>query len=254
MSISIDLSGEIAMVTGGRRGIGFAIAETLAKAGAHVIILARNLEQSEEAANKLVKKGLSCSALAANVACVEDVQRAVNILLDKHKKIDILVNCAGVDVTVPAVDATEEQWNTVIDTNLKGAFFCSKAVGRGMIERQKGKIISIASIISLVVKPKEVLYGASKGGLVQMTRCLAAEWAPYNVNVNAVSPGSTPTELNRDYLAIEENYRRNISKIPMGRLGKVEEIAGTVLFLASELSSYVTGQNIFVDGGWTLGW
>ncbi|BCV24890.1 SDR family NAD(P)-dependent oxidoreductase [Gelria sp. Kuro-4] len=254
MAVSIDLGGQVAIVTGGNRGLGFAIAETLAEAGAQVVIIARNQEENEKAVAKVTSRGLRCSGVSADVTDTVSVQQAVGSILDQFGKIDILVNSAGVDITVPATEATEEQWRKIMDTNLKGAFFFCQLVGRSMVERRKGKIVSIASILSQVVKVNEALYGASKGGLVQMSRCLAAEWAPYNINVNVISPGSVPTELNRTYLSVEENRQRNLRKIPMGRLGTPAEIAGVALFLVSDLASYVTGQNIFVDGGWTLGW
>lgn len=254
MAIAIDLGGKTAIVTGGRKGIGYAIAEKLGEAGAHVAIVAREQRQSEEAAERLQARGIRCIARAQDVGCVEGVRQTVRSIEDQFGKVDILVNCAGVDARVPTLEATEENWRFVMDTNLKGAYFFSQAVGQGMVQRRSGRIVSIGSMLALVVKPNETIYSASKGGLVQMTRSLAAEWAKYNVTVNSVSPGSIPTDINRAFLANKENYDNNVRKVPMGRLGDTSEVANTVLFMVSDLASYITGQNLFVDGGWTLGW
>lgn len=253
MSVLIDLSGKTAVVAGGRRGLGFASAEALARAGAQVVILSRDLDGNLLAAQKIRNQGGLCDAMAVDLRNPTQIDEAFNQIVRTHKSIDVLVNCVGVDVTAPVLSCTEEDWARVLDTNLKGAFFCIKAAGRYMLQQNYGRIVSISSILSQVVKPNEALYGASKAGLVQMSRCIAADWGPHNITVNTVSPGSVPTELNKTYLSIPENRNRNLSKIPLGRLGKPEEIANLVLFLCSDMASYITGQNVFCDGGWTLG-
>ena len=248
-----DLSDRIAIVTGGNRGIGYAIAEGLARHGALVVIANRNEEAGIAAAQRLLDQGLQAEAMAADVSIAASVAHLVQTTLQRHGCIDILVNSAAVILRKPAEDFEEEEWDRIMNTNLRGAFLCCRDVGRHMIERRKGKIINISSNVSQVVQPLRSVYCVSKAGLSHLTRALGLEWAPYGVNVNAIGPGPTITELNKKYF--EENPRDlqdRINSIPMGRMGAPGDHVGAALFLASEASDYMTGQTLIVDGGTNL--
>jgi len=248
-----DLSDRIAIVTGGNRGIGYAIAEGLARHGALVVIANRNEEAGMAAAQRLLDQGLQAEAMAADVSMGASVSHLVQTTLQRHGCIDILVNSAAVILRKPVEDFEEEEWDRIMNTNLRGAFLCCRDVGRHMIERRKGKIINISSNVSQVVQPLRSIYCVSKAGLSHLTRALGLEWAPYGVNVNAIGPGPTITELNQKFF--EENPRdlqARIDSIPMGRMGKPSDHVGAALFLASEASDYMTGQTLIVDGGTNL--
>jgi NAD(P)-dependent dehydrogenase (short-subunit alcohol dehydrogenase family) len=248
-----DLSDRTAIVTGGNRGIGFAIAEGLARQGARVVIANRNEEGGLAAAQRLLDQGLRAEAVTADVSLGAAVAHLVDSVLQRHGRIDILVNSAAVITRKPVEEFTEEEWDRIMNTNLRGAFLCCRDVGRHMIERRKGKIINISSNVSQVVQPLRSVYCVSKAGLSHLTRALGLEWAPYGVNVNAIGPGPTITELNQKYF--EENPRdlqARIDSIPMGRMGKPGDHVGAALFLASEASDYMTGQTLIVDGGTNL--
>ena len=245
-----NLEGKVAIVTGGSRGIGLGISKGLAEAGANIAIVGRNFDRIEKAVMEIKQYGHDAIAVQADISNLSETEEIVISCIKKFGKIDILVNNAGIDITRPSAEITEQEWNMVLDTNLKGTFFCCQSVGRVMIKKKYGKIVSITSILSEIAKPCEAAYAASKGGIVQMTKVLAVEWAPFNITVNAIGPGSIPTDLNKEFLAIPENYQTNISKIPMKHLGTPEDIAAASIFLASDASNYVTGQIIYVDGGW----
>jgi len=248
-----DLSDRTAVVTGGNRGIGFAIAEGLARQGARVVIANRNEQGGLAAAQRLVDQGLQAEAVTTDVSLGASVAHLVDTVLQRHGHIDILVNSAAVITRKPVEDFTEEEWDRIMNTNLRGAFLCCRDVGRHMIQQRKGKIINISSNVSQVVQPLRSVYCVSKAGLSHLTRALGLEWAPYGVNVNAIGPGPTITELNQKYF--EENPRdlqARIDSIPMGRMGKPADHVGAALFLASEASDYMTGQTLIVDGGTNL--
>ena len=248
-----DLSDRTAIVTGGNRGIGFAIAEGLARQGARVVIANRNEQGGLAAAQRLLDQGLRAEAVTTDVSVGPSVAHMVDTVLQRHGRIDILVNSAAVITRKPVEEFTEEEWDRIMNTNLRGAFLCCRDVGRHMIERRKGKIINISSNVSQVVQPLRSVYCVSKAGLSHLTRALGLEWAPYGVNVNAIGPGPTITELNQEFF--EENPRdlqARIDSIPMGRMGKPGDHVGAALFLASEASDYMTGQTLIVDGGTNL--
>jgi NAD(P)-dependent dehydrogenase (short-subunit alcohol dehydrogenase family) len=248
-----DLSGKNAIVTGGNQGIGFAIAEGLARHGAHVVIANRRADQGEAAARRLRDEGHSAEAIKVDVSDGTSVQAMVAAVLRQHGHIDILVNSAAVIVRKPAVELTEDEWQSVMDVNVKGTFLCCRDVGRHMIERRSGKIINISSNVSQVIQPLRSVYAVSKAAVSHLTRALAVEWATYGVNVNAVAPGPTVTDFNRQYLEEHPADRqRAIDSIPMARLGAPDDHVGLALFLASDASNYITGQTILVDGGSTL--
>ncbi|MHC4639056.1 MAG: SDR family NAD(P)-dependent oxidoreductase [Planctomycetota bacterium] len=248
-----DLSGKVAIVTGGNRGIGFAIAKGLTTAGAAVVIANRNADEGQKAADTLKSEGLQAIAVQTDVSDKSSVSNLVKAVIDEFKQIDILVNSAGVIQRGLVEDFTEEQWDYIININLKGLFFCCQLVGKEMIKQKKGKIINISSNVSEVIQSLRVVYAVSKAGVSHLTRGLALEWAKYNINVNAIGPGATITELNKTYF--EENpadLQERIDSIPMARVGNPLDHVGAAIFLAADASDYITGQTLLVDGGSTI--
>lgn len=246
---SMSLEGKTALVTGAGRGIGRAIALSLGAAGANVIAVSRTKEQVDEVVTELKAHGKNALSMKVDVTVKDDLQKMVDKSVETFGGIDILVNNAGVTRKKPAEEVTEEDWDFVINTNLKGMFFCAQAVGRQMIKQNSGSIINIGSVASKVAISNSVAYCASKGGLLQITKVLAVEWTKYNIRVNAVGPAYIETPLLEFIKDMPELYGKITGRTPMGRLGRVEEVIGAVLYLASDASSYVTGETIFIDGG-----
>jgi NAD(P)-dependent dehydrogenase (short-subunit alcohol dehydrogenase family) len=176
----------------------------------------------------------------------------VETVVQEFGRIDILVNNAGVNIRKPVLELTEEDWDTVLDTNLKGYFLVARAVGKHMISQGRGKVINMASILGAVALPNQLAYASSKGGVVQMTKVMALEWASHNIQVNAIAPTYFETPLVAPLRNDPERYRFIMERTPMGRWGQPEELEGTAVFLASRASDFITGQTIFVDGGWTV--
>ncbi|MBN1855799.1 MAG: glucose 1-dehydrogenase [Dehalococcoidia bacterium] len=248
-----DLSGKTAVVTGGNSGIGFAIATGLASHGAQVVIVNRRIPQGKLAAERLVAQGFSADSEQADVSVEASVDQLVKAVLKKHGQIDILVNSAAAIVRKPAVDVTAEEFDLVMSNNVRGTFLCCRNVGRHMIERRKGKVINLSSNVSQVVQENRSAYCVSKAAVSHLTRALAAEWAQYGVNVNAIGPGPTITEFNTTYFEEHPEDRKKLTGlIPMGRMGAPADCAGAAIFLASDASDFVTGQTLLVDGGSTL--
>ena len=248
-----DLKEKIAIVTGGNRGIGFAVAAGLAKAGAAVVIANRDAEAGQKAALAIRNDGFSAAAVPTDVSQKRSVVNLVARVLEDFGRIDILVNSAGVIDRGPVEDFTEEQYDYIMDINLKGLFFCCQLVGKEMIKQGRGKIINISSNVSQVIQAGRVVYAASKAGVSHLTRGLALEWAQHNINVNAIGPGPTITELNRQYF--EDNpadLKERIDSIPMARVGDPRDLVGAALLLAGDGSDYITGQTLLVDGGSTI--
>ena len=249
--MKIDLTGKVALVTGGSRGIGQAIAATLHGAGAKVAILARDGARAQEVAAAL---GSTARGYACDVARSADVETAVAAVERDLGPLDIVVNNAGITRDNLLFRIGEDDWDTVLDTNLKGTFLVTKYAARGMIKRRWGRIVNITSIVGLAGNKGQSNYTASKAGLVGFTRSVAKELASRNVLVNAVAPGYIDTELTRTIIS-EPAKKALQAAIPLGRLGQAGDIAGAVLFLASDLASYITGQVLVVDGGMlTAGW
>jgi len=247
-----DLTGQVALVTGGVGGLGRPIAAGLAAAGATVAVADLKLDQADAVLAEIAATGQQGLALALDVTQAASVQAAVDRLLADFGRIDILVNCHGLTKRVASVDFLEADWDRIIDVNLKGAFLCCQRVGRVMLQQGRGSIINFASIGGLVGLPTSVAYCASKGGVVQLTRTLGVEWAPFGVRVNAIAPSSFNTPMVRNVLDAEPEYRnRVVSKIPLGRIAEPNEIVGSVLYLAASASSMVTGTILAVDGGYT---
>jgi NAD(P)-dependent dehydrogenase (short-subunit alcohol dehydrogenase family) len=262
-----SLKGKIAIVTGAGRGIGKAIALTLAEAGADVTVVARTAEQIERTAEEIRKLGRRALAVPADVTKKAQVENAVSQTVSQFGKIDILVNNAGTSILKPVAflpgpkftgwqvadswdtPLTEEDWHVVLNTNLTSAFLFAQAVAPYLLKQKRGKVINISSNSADLAPPYFSAYCVSKAGLSMFTRCLATEWAPFNICVNAVGPGDVLTELSGRVLADPEMKRFMLESIPLGRLGQTREIALLVVYLASEASDYVTGQTLYIDGG-----
>lgn len=246
-----DLSGRIAIVTGARtRGIGFAIAEGLASAGAVSVIADIHPETGDEAARLIRSKGLNAKSMSVDVTRRGSVENLVSQTIREFGQIDILVNCAGIILRNPIEQATDEEWNSIMDVNLRGVFLCSQIAGIEMIKRKQGKIVNISSNISQVLQPGRGIYAISKAGVSHLTKVMALEWAPFNIHVNAIAPAPTMTDLNRKYFEEHpEDLKERLRSIPLGRLGDPKDYVGLAILLASRASDFITGQTIFVDGG-----
>lgn len=249
-----DLAGKNALVTGGSRGLGQAMAVGLAQAGAHVAITSRSLTSLEETGQLISQAGGSFTPLDLDVRDVQGLGRKIDALADSLGGLDILVNNAGYEEVSPSLDIDEALWDKITDTNLKGAFFCAKHAAKSMIGRKDnakgGSIINICSLTSYVGVPTAVPYGSSKSGLLGMTRALSAEWAKDRIRVNAIAPGYFRTELTDEFYKDEAWQAAMLDKIPLGNFGDANDLKGAVIFLASSASSYITGQCIGVDGGY----
>jgi NAD(P)-dependent dehydrogenase (short-subunit alcohol dehydrogenase family) len=251
----MDLKGRVALITGGSRGLGLQIAEALGEMGARVVITARKVNELEAAAGHLSNMGIECLPLVNDLADTSAILPLVENILSTWGAIDILVNNAGATWGAPAVDHPLEAWQKVIHLNLTGTFVITQAVGKlHMIPQRKGKIINIASVSGLQGKDPRIMstiaYHTSKGGMVNMTRALAAEWAQYQITVNAIAPGFFPTKMTRGTL--DKTLDFFLDRCPLGRVGGDEDLKGAAVLLASDASAYITGQILVVDGGQTI--
>jgi 2-deoxy-D-gluconate 3-dehydrogenase len=249
---SFDLDGRVAIVTGGNGGIGQAIATGLARAGAAVVIAARNQEKTARAVAKLRSAGARCLGISCDVTRDGDIRGALATTIREFGRLDILVNDAGTSAGASPESMTEAQWDMVLDTNLKGVFMFSRAAHSDFLRVGGGKIINIGSMMSIFGDKGSVVYSVSKGGVVQLTKSLAIAWAPDNIQVNAICPGWFPTDLTTPFRQDPESYQTIIKRTPAGRFGELEELAGSAVFLASGASNFITGQSIVVDGGFSI--
>jgi len=247
-----SLEGQTAVVTGASKGIGRKIAVALARAGADVAVVARSENELAEVAEEIGRLGRNVLAVPMDLFRVQDIPGKVDAIHGHFGKIDILINNAGMNIRKPALDVTEDDWDKVLDLNLKSAFFMSQAVARRMIPHGRGKIVNMSSQLAVVGYYDRAAYCASKGGLSQLTKALAIEWAQYRINVNAIAPTFTETPLTKTMLENREFREEVVSRIPLGRLGTEDDLLGATLYLSSAASDLVTGQTLVVDGGWTV--
>ena len=249
---TFKLNGKVALITGGARGLGKTIAIALGEAGADIALAGRSRESCETTAREIADAtGRTVQAFEADVTSAADVTRLAGEVTAACGAIDILVNNAGTNIRGTIEKLSEQDWDSVIDTNLKGPFLCAKAVGPQMVARGWGRVINLASIMSVVALPGRAPYASSKAGVLGLTRVLALEWAGTGVTCNAICPGPFATDMNRQLLNDPVAYQQFVNQIPLGRWGELDELAGAAVFLASEASSFVTGSSLFVDGGWT---
>jgi NAD(P)-dependent dehydrogenase (short-subunit alcohol dehydrogenase family) len=249
----MKLENHVALITGSGSGIGKGIALAFARQGADIALNDIDLASAEKVAKMIEDLGRSFLVLKGDISQSSQVSAIVSHIMDEWGKIDILVNNAGIfNEMVPTHERSEEEWSRVVDIHLKGAFLCSKYAGRAMIEKRAGgNVINVASITGLAGFPNRSAYGPAKSGIINLTKTMAVEWAPYGIRVNAIAPGYILTEgAEKMFLSGEVKEEPLKKRIPLGRLGTVEEVARVALFLASEESSYITGETITVDGGW----
>ena len=247
-----SLSGKVSVITGGNRGIGRALATALAEAGSDIVLLVRDRDGTTAAVAELEALGVTAMAVTADVTEPEQVQRAVEEVLSRLGQVDVLVNNAGTCIHRPALEVTEEEWRFVMDVNVDGVWHCSQAFGRQMVAQRSGVIVNIGSISGQIVnRPQwQPAYNASKAAVHQLTKSLAAEWAPYGVRVNALAPGYIKTEMAP---VDEPQFRQHcIEDAPMRRYAMPAELGPSVVFLASDASSFMTGSVLVVDGGYTI--
>ncbi len=245
------LEGKVSLITGGARGIGRACAQALAEMGSDLALLDIHEENLARAAEDLAGDGVKVTRLHADVTDVAAVQRAFDQAVAGLGRLDVLVNSAGIAHWAKAEEMVEDDWDRVVDIDLKGTFLCCQAAGRVMIPRRSGSIINIASMSATIInKPQpQAHYNSAKAAVVHLTKSLAVEWAPHNVRVNCISPGYTATEMT---MTVPEYHEGWVSLIPMGRMAEPGELAGAVIYLASEASSYTTGHDLIIDGGYSL--
>jgi len=246
----LELKGRVAIVTGGAQGIGKSIAAQLAQAGANVVIADVAEEMAKATAEEISRKGSEAISIRVDVSNLSSVEEMVKKTLDKFDRIDILINNAGITRDALVMRMKEEDWDLVLDINLKGAFNCIKVVSPVMMKQRYGKIVNIASIVGMSGNVGQANYSASKGGLIALTKTCAQELASRQINVNAVAPGFIQTSMTERLP--QEVKEKMASQIPLGRMGNPEDVAGVVLFLVSEKSSYITGEVIRVDGGMAM--
>tara|TARA_B110000091_G_C13676350_1_gene415917 strand:+ start:87 stop:857 length:771 start_codon:yes stop_codon:yes gene_type:complete len=250
-STLFNLAGKTALVTGSSRGLGQAMAIGLAGVGAFVGITSRSMSSLKETSDVISASGGQVEKLVIDVSSPSEAKAEIRAFAEKHDGIDILINNAGYEEVCPSIDVSEELWDKISDTNLKGSFFCAQEAAKSMIlSGRGGSIINVCSLTSYVGVPTAVPYGSSKSGLLGMTRALSAEWAKDGIRVNAVAPGYFRTDLTDTFYRDDNWAAAMLEKIPMGEFGNADDLHGSVIFLASDASKYITGQCIAIDGGY----
>jgi len=249
----MKLQNKVAIVTGSTRGIGRGIAERLVREGAIVIVNGRRIEDAERVAKEIDPSGKKTAAIAADTSNALQVNSMIGETVKRFGRIDILVNNAGVLELENFVDIKEESWDRIMDVDLKGYLLCGQAAARQMIKQGGGKIVNIASIAGTIAYPQLAHYCAAKAGIINLTKVMALELGKHKINVNAIGPGLIESDMTKSMLDDPDSKKMFIEKIPLGRIGKPEDIAGAAAFLASEDAEYITGVTLFVDGGWLTG-
>ncbi|WP_064091404.1 SDR family NAD(P)-dependent oxidoreductase [Rossellomorea aquimaris] len=249
---SFSLENKLAVVTGAGRGIGQALSIGIAEAGGDVVLLSRTKDDLEKTAATIRGIGRKAYVLPTDVTIREDIQNVVKYIETQGLTIDILINNAGMNIRSSALDVTDEEWQTIMDTNLKSAFMMSQEIGKHMKEQNKGKIINIASVAGHVALRTGVVYASTKAAMIQMTKVLALEWGKYNINVNSIGPWYFKTPLTEKLLQDEEYVNEILAVTPLKRIGDLKELVGPAVFLSSDAGNYVSGQTLFVDGGMTI--
>jgi NAD(P)-dependent dehydrogenase (short-subunit alcohol dehydrogenase family) len=248
---NFSLAGKVSIVTGGGRGIGRGIAEALAGAGSDIVLVARTAEQLAETAAVITDTyGRKVETVVADLCRIETFPAIIRKALDRFGRLDVLVSNAGSNIRKPFLEVTETDFDAIHQIQLKSAFFMGQAAAREMVKAGKGKIINLASLTSKIAVPNISIYGAAKGGVFAMTKAMAVELAPYNINVNAVAPGYVRTFMTEAAFQDQSRLDWMLSRIPLRRFGTPRDIGDTALFLASPASDYLTGEVIYVDGGW----
>jgi NAD(P)-dependent dehydrogenase (short-subunit alcohol dehydrogenase family) len=248
-----DLSGRVAIVTGTSRGLGQTFARALARAGADLVLTSRNRATLSQFESEMRALGRRAISLDLEVRNLDSIQKMVAAAEKEFGRVDILVNNAGCNVRKPALDVTWDDWNLILDTNLRGSFFVAQAVAKGMVKRRYGRIINIGSVTSVAGYAGLGAYGASRGGIRQLTMSLADDWGPDGITVNCLAPGWFKTDQNKALYESQEWVEYLSDRIPVKRPGRPEDLESTVVFLAAESSRYVTGQTLLVDGGISTG-
>ena len=247
-----DLSGKAAVITGGSKGLGYAMAAGLASAGANVMLVNRNAQEGIAAAQEITRDfGTTAISFGADITVREQTEAMAKVAMDTFSKIDILINSAGINIRGPIDEVSPEDFQKVMEVNVSGTWLCSRAVAPYMKKNAGGKIINLASTLGLVGLANRTPYASSKGAVVQMTRALALELAPFNINVNAICPGPFLTEMNIPIADSDEAKKFVVGATALGRWARLEEIQGAAIFLASDAASYMVGSMLTVDGGWT---
>lgn len=250
MATKFDLTGKTALVTGASGGIGRGLVLALAEAGADVFAVGRSADALTDACEAVSRAGGKASVIRADVTRLDEIESAVHRAAERSGRLDILVTCAGVQVRKPALDIAEAEWDRLMGVNLKAVFFSCQAAGRIMKAQGDGRIVNMTSLTAEIGLPHLSAYGASKGGVNQLTKALAVEWAPFGIRVNAVGPGRLRTAMTESLFQDEAVRDSFLRAIPLGRAGVPDDLAGAVVFLASDASAYITGQSLYVDGGW----
>lgn len=248
-----DLKGKVAIVTGASRGLGRGYALNLSAAGANTVLLARNQEKLANVVSEIQANEGNAEARVVDITDFKAVRDCVDEIYGKYGRIDILVNNAGAEIPKYFIDVTEEDYDTIMNTNLKAMYFISQFVAKNMMKQKSGKIINAGSLSSHIGIAGATVYSASKGGVLQFSKALALELAPYNIQVNAIGPGYYHTDMTDPFFKDKAHHQKIMSRIPLGRIGTDNDLAATLIFLASAGSDYITGQIIYVDGGWLAG-